>query len=519
MMTHHIALVAQLGLTGEEWLREFMLCLVTVAIPALLLFAAVDLRRICRRGQLAGELLFNVRAPWWLSVITAGVGVMAVVVIVLLVWIGREILDVLNLLGGGGRLLNHMILVGVASKITFMLLSLGSVLLYWRIHLELRRRGVWFGRQFVPWSNVTRAFWTKKGTLRLELVTHYQLFSIRQNAIEPVNAILREYGKVVDQTDPDCSTLPTRKLRAFHIQSTLRGVLFIFAVVGMALALFAKRVDDIRANHRIAVRLEARGGKLELSQGRIWSIDLSVCNPKATDDDLADLKQLRHLVFLALDATEVSDAGLAHLASLTDLCSLSLGNTRVSDTGLAHLAGLVKLDFLMLQGTGITDAGLEHLERLTRLKYLLLGNTQITGAGLQHLGALTNLEILSLSGTNVDDAGLAHLVGLHSLKSLGLGRTLITNAGVKHLAPLACLNSLDLSDTKITDRALDDLRRMTHLEHLGLERIDISKQGIEALQKALPKAEVEFTDVQAPPELEEEQVREKELQEVERRNE
>ena len=37
-----------------------------------------------------------------------------------------------------------------------------------------------------------------------------------------------------------------------------------------------------------------------------------------------------------------------------------------------------------------------------------------------------------------------------------------------------------------------------------LEGTRISKQGIAAIQKALPKAKVEFTDVQDPPELEEE---------------
>jgi hypothetical protein len=62
-----------------------------------------------------------------------------------------------------------------------------------------------------------------------------------------------------------------------------------------------------------------------------------------TDSDLALLKDLPHLEFLALDNTKITDDGLAHLAGLDNLLVLTLSGTQVTDAGMAHLEGLSEL--------------------------------------------------------------------------------------------------------------------------------------------------------------------------------
>jgi hypothetical protein len=93
--------------------------------------------------------------------------------------------------------------------------------------------------------------------------------------------------------------------------------------------------------------------------------------------------------------------------------------------------------------------------------------------GLVHLKHLTGLQELDLSSTRITDAGLVHLEQLTGLQTLGLRDTEVSVGGLVHLKPLVNLRFVDLSLTKVDDFAAQDLRR------------------------ALPRAKVGFTSIQA----------------------
>jgi len=126
----------------------------------------------------------------------------------------------------------------------------------------------------------------------------------------------------------------------------------------------------------------------ELDAQKIPGLRLS----RASDDDLAHLKELKGLRSLELYSTRVTDAGLAHLKELKGLQCLDLRATRVRDAGLAQLKEMKGLQSLLLSDTRVTDAGLAHLKELKGLQRLALFSTRVTDAGLAHLKELKALQ-------------------------------------------------------------------------------------------------------------------------------
>lgn len=65
-----------------------------------------------------------------------------------------------------------------------------------------------------------------------------------------------------------------------------------------------------------------------------------------------------------LSGTSLTDEGLANVADLDHVIWLNLKDTAITDQGLAHLKGLKELKKLHLERTGITDLGLlQFLEK------------------------------------------------------------------------------------------------------------------------------------------------------------
>ncbi|HDZ22257.1 hypothetical protein LCGC14_0274960 [marine sediment metagenome] len=258
----------------------------------------------------------------------------------------------------------------------------------------------------------------------------------------------------------------------------------------------------------------------ELRSQRIPGLWLS----RATDDDLAHLKGLKHLQWLDLSHSKITDAGLVHLKALTGLRTLLLPNCEgITDAGIAHLSRLTGLKRLDLRSTNITDAGLAHLQGLTDLKELDISATKITDAGLVHLAGMTHLEWLDVSLTRITDAGAAHLKGLTSLKELDISGTSITDASLAHLAAMPHLAWLDLNATgvgnmglaymgnlkslkwlnlaytKITDDDLASLKSLKGLEQLFLYDTKITNAGLAHLKglTSLQKVDLSDTNVTA----------------------
>jgi YHS domain-containing protein len=114
-------------------------------------------------------------------------------------------------------------------------------------------------------------------------------------------------------------------------------------------------------------------------------VSLNMAGKQATDDDLAQLKNLPKISQLNLANTAVTDAGLAHISGLTNLTHLHLEKTAITDSGLANLKNLSSLIYLNLYSTNITDAGLANLSGLKNLQRLYLWQTKVTAAGADNL--------------------------------------------------------------------------------------------------------------------------------------
>src|SRR5215212_1561765 len=115
------------------------------------------------------------------------------------------------------------------------------------------------------------------------------------------------------------------------------------------------------------------------------------------------------VVSLNMAGKQATDEDLAQLKNLPKISQLNLANTAITDAGLSNIANLTNLTHLHLEKTAITDAGTAHLKNLTNLVYLNLYSTHITDASLQNFTGLKNLKRLYLWQTKVSEAGAANL--------------------------------------------------------------------------------------------------------------
>lgn len=95
-------------------------------------------------------------------------------------------------------------------------------------------------------------------------------------------------------------------------------------------------------------------------------------------------------------------------------------------------------------------------------------------AGIKHkehsryLDAFPRLELLGFPGKQADDTVLEPIGHLKELKFLGLRNSQVTDAGLRHLEGLRQLEVINLENTRVT------------------------REGVERLQKALPKARIDY---------------------------
>jgi hypothetical protein len=107
----------------------------------------------------------------------------------------------------------------------------------------------------------------------------------------------------------------------------------------------------------------------------------------ATDAGVAHLASEKQLQILTLHDSTLTDESLKIFGKLVQLERLQAAGNHFTDDGLAHLRNLkhlVSLDIDCGQ-TRFTDAGLVHLESLRGLQSLYLQQTLVTPAGVAHL--------------------------------------------------------------------------------------------------------------------------------------
>jgi hypothetical protein len=220
--------------------------------------------------------------------------------------------------------------------------------------------------------------------------------------------------------------------------------------------------------------------------GKLRSLSLSGLG--LDDAGLRSLAAMTGLQELDLSGDNVSDDGLGELARLTDLRTLNLsGDARLTDKGVAQLKGLKKLHTLLLNATAIGDADLELVTALPQLQELSLNDTRVGDEGLKRLRGMTRLTKLNLTNTRVTDAGLESLKDLSKLRDLGLSADPeVTDRGVAALAGLAGLMELRLSSTGIGDEGLKRLKSLKSLKKLELHDVKVSPKAIQDFHKDRP---------------------------------
>jgi hypothetical protein len=230
------------------------------------------------------------------------------------------------------------------------------------------------------------------------------------------------------EADPSTVKPPRRKRRWF--QFSLRTLLIFTMASAIACGWIGKRIEQKRYEREAARAIEGLGGSVRYDYrdatgapaGPAWLRNLAgdnffsavvevnlLGNPDVTDNDLAQLEELRDLQALDIFDTKITNGGLIHLERLTKLKRLFLGYTRITDAGLKHLQALNQLGELSLWKTDVTDSGLKCVEELTTLRELYLHSTRITDAGLASIRGLNHLEWIDLAETKVTETGVKTL--------------------------------------------------------------------------------------------------------------
>jgi WD40 repeat protein len=213
---------------------------------------------------------------------------------------------------------------------------------------------------------------------------------------------------------------------------------------------------------------------------------------KVTDDDMVHLKSFYNLRSVDVPSSpKVTDAGLEHLADLRPLVELNVNWTQVSAAGVVRLVrGRRMMQRLEVAGVKFRDDDLAMLKGLPYLRTLSLRATRVTDKGLEHLKSLENPRTLSLMSTGIGDAGLKHLETLTTLEDLDLDRTAITDAGLQHLKGLRNLRRLQMAHTAVTDAGLEHLLGLSKLKELNVRGTSITREATEKLRQRIPGLQV-----------------------------
>ena len=128
-----------------------------------------------------------------------------------------------------------------------------------------------------------------------------------------------------------------------------------------------------------------------------------------TDEELAFIGELEHLVSLSVGGEHVTDAGLGHLSSLTKLRDLDLGGASITRAGIESLPR-ESLQNVHVQDSTLTDDDLTAFERFPALRKIKLDRTKVTDAGILALGRCQALQHLELDQTGITSAGVRALL-------------------------------------------------------------------------------------------------------------
>ncbi|WDI42921.1 leucine-rich repeat domain-containing protein [Bremerella sp. P1] len=220
---------------------------------------------------------------------------------------------------------------------------------------------------------------------------------------------------------------------------------------------------------------------------------LTLEGEKITDEVAEQVSQMKGLVEVHFDRSNLTMTGLAQLAGMPNieqisatnstledapcpmarpaakLQSLDLSSTKTGDQFLSSMTNFPSLAELNLSGAKITDAGVSNLRNLKSLETLRLNNTEITSGGLASIASLPSLREIHLHGTKLNGDVLDHLTTVKTLEWIDLSNTNVSGEKISKLAELPNLRGVALFNTPINTSDLPYLRKLSHVDEVYVD--------------------------------------------------
>lgn len=288
------------------------------------------------------------------------------------------------------------------------------------------------------------------------------------------------------------SMLRYRRVRGRWLQFSLRGLLIMTLLIGLALG-WALRESDIRKRETVALR--TLPDLYENLQGySVGFADMAYCGPEWLrriwrEDDLEFYQRVVRLEIHYEGEQPVPAEETTKFAALLESALLNLPFVRDLNTEVDFpfeqvdskaFARIEELHFAPTQDR--TLAALKHWPSLATLEIYDFDKDawpqrecHFTDAALTYLGECAALESVTLPLICSADKQLACLGSMKRLRSVTMSfpyGSRLTQAELRRLVNVAPIQELVLSGTEIEENALEPLGRLPELESVSLRGCD-----------------------------------------------
>ncbi|MBA2115815.1 leucine-rich repeat domain-containing protein [Bremerella alba] len=210
---------------------------------------------------------------------------------------------------------------------------------------------------------------------------------------------------------------------------------------------------------------------------------LTLEGEKVTDEVAEQVSQLKSLVEVRFERTNLTMAGLAQLAGMPNIEQLSATQSTLEDAPCTMALPAAKLHSLDLSGTSAGDQFLGSMANFPSLAELNLSDAKVTDVGVAKLQCLKSLETLRLNNTQVTNIGLESIDSLPSLREIHLHGTKLNGDVLDHLTAVKTLEWIDLSNTNVSGEKLSKLAELPNLRGVALFNTPISASDLPYLRK------------------------------------
>jgi len=216
-----------------------------------------------------------------------------------------------------------------------------------------------------------------------------------------------------------------------------------------------------------------------------YPVDFLTMNDSSmTDRAMLEIKHMKRLRELQVDATSVTKAGFEELREMPHLTRLSARTDRLNDETMRVIADIKSLEHLQCgRNEGITAVGYAYLKNLPHLNCLDVLQNPIDASIARAISQATQIRILNFERTNINDDCLREICNLKNLEELLLTDCKhFTGAGLKYLVKLPYLESVKLDrDSQLSDKEMMVLGDVPKLTNLDIRRTNVGDLTMEEI--------------------------------------